>query len=270
MLTIKQQIEKTLELKCGSTMQFLQHSIGKFERSRQGLRVSYNTFKVVLDDIQTQDEPLKSVAQSLANTLRDYIFAALSFCTECHEYIPNPPAEFQCIFVQERINEFFTHLDHLVQDIESTFSEATDICLLMAAKYQGVRPQSLKSNKTLLDMITFPHFCEIEEDVADLNEKLNNAKMLLDDLYAMYFNILQTSPIFFTDNPDPVVELQTIANAMKEHLDECERLFVKKTTLFKMLYDRLSEPEKAEFARQLNTEEKEEEDHEEEDSDSYM
>jgi hypothetical protein len=53
----------------------------------------------------------------------------------------------------------------------------------MAAKHQSVRPQSLNSNRRFLDMITFPHFCEIEEDVAGLTDNIKEVKQLLDDLY---------------------------------------------------------------------------------------
>ena len=138
------------------------------------------------------------------------------------------------------------------------------MCLKMAAKYQGVRAQSLKSNKHLLDMITFPHFCVIEEDVNDLHQKLLEGKMLMDDLYWMYFKLMETSAVFLTDKPDPVVELENIASAMREQLGECERLFVKKTSLFKKLYDKLDGPQKEEFARQLSSRQQNEDNEEEE------
>jgi hypothetical protein len=261
MTDLKQQMEKLLEQQFAGHIQFLQLSVGTFVDSLQDLKKQSRALNAVLAQIQSEPQPLKSMAQDLANFLRDYIFAALTWCTGHDRFIPVPSVQFQHLFSRSTLLEFFSREASLSSEIHANFARATKSCLSMAARYQSVRPQSLKSNKQLLDMITFPHFCEIEEDVHDLNELLGVAKSLVDDLYMWYFKLMEFSPVFATDTEDPILELQIIADAMKEQLADCERLFVKKTSLFKKLYEKLSAIEKEEFARRLS---KDKDDNEEE------
>ncbi|OHT01698.1 hypothetical protein TRFO_31396 [Tritrichomonas foetus] len=264
MTTLKDRVEDLLAQKFAGSVAFLQSAIAKFSHSLQSIKTSYRAVHFALVTAQSIDKPLKQSARTLANTLRDYIYSSLTFCTEYNEYIPKPTTEFQNLFLRSRITEFLSRQDSLSSDIKDIFESSTELCLKMAAKYQGVRPQSMKGNKRLLDQMTFPSFCDIEEDIEDLHTNLQSGKMLLDDLYMMYFKFIDNSSVFLTEKTDPVVELENLTTTMREELDECERLFVRKTSLFKKLYDRLDVDEKQEFARQLATEKPHEEEEEEE------
>jgi hypothetical protein len=240
-------------------MRFFQVAVRQFMVSYENIREQARSLQFAISSIQQETQPLKSMAQTLANSLRDLIFGALSFCTEHDEYVPHPGCEFEHFFLRSDLIEFMTKQESLATDIDNSFAAATQRCLAMAAKYQSVRPQSLKSNKQFLDMVTFPHFCEIEEDVAGLNDNLKQVKLLLDDLYEMYFKLMEMSAVYLTDKSDPVSELENIALMMRENLRECERLFVKKTSLFKKYYDRLSSVDKEEFTKQLTSDQPPEE-----------
>jgi hypothetical protein len=264
MLSLKERIEELVNESFASHMHFFQEAVRQFMVSYENIREQVRSLQLVIASIQQEAQPLKSMAQTLANSLRDLIFGALSFCTEHEEYIPHPGAEFEHFFLRSDLIEFVSKQESLVTDIHSSFAAATQRCLVMAAKYQSVRPQSLKSNKQFLDMVTFPHFCEIEEDVTGLHENLKQAKLLLDDLYSMYFKLMDTSAVYLTDKSDPVSELESIALMMREQLHECERLFVKKTSLFKKLYDKLDGGQKEEFTKQLLNDQPLEKDEEEE------
>ena len=268
MITLKDRIDELLSQKFAGSVLFLQNAIGKFTHAIQNIKSSYKIVHAAIANVQGQDEPLKTAARTLANSLRDYIFSALTFCTEFGDYIPNPTAEFQNLFLRSSMTEFLSHIDSLTSDISEVFNTATEQCLTMAAKYQGIRPQSMKMNKRLLDLVSFPSFCDIEEDVEDLHENIQRGKALIDDLYMLYFKLMDSSAVFLTEKSDPVVELENIAHTMREQLDECEKLFVRKTSLFKLLYDRLDPDEKLEFQRQLAAEKPHEEEEEEEEEES--
>ncbi|KAK8835048.1 hypothetical protein M9Y10_002362 [Tritrichomonas musculus] len=264
MITLKDHVESLLNQKYAGNLLFLKNAVRKFSNSLQNIKTSYKAVHFALVTVQSQEEPQKQAARSLSNTLRDYIYSSLTFCTEYNEYIPKPSTEFENLFLRSTVIEFFSRQDSLSADIKEVFDNSTEMCLRMAAKYQGIRPQSMKGNKGLLDLISFPNFCEIEEDIEDLHENLQKGKLLIDDLYTMYFKFIDNSSVFMTEKPDPVVELENLASTMREQLDECEKLFVKKTSLFKVLYNRLDPEEKLEFQRQLTAEKPQEEEEEEE------
>jgi hypothetical protein len=265
MLTLKERIEDLVNESFVNHMRFFQEAVGQFMLSYENIREQARSLQSAIYGIQQESQPLKSMAQTLTNSLRDLIFGALSFCTEHDKFIPHPGAEFEHFFLRSALVEFMSKQESLVTDIHASFATATQRCLVMAAKYQSVRPQSLKSNKQYLDVVTFPHFCEIEEDVTGLHDNLKEVKLLLDDLYWMYFKLMETSSVYLTDKADPVSELENIALMMKEQLHECERLFVKKTSLFKKLYEKLNGVEREEFTKQLSNDQPPEEDEEEED-----
>jgi chemotaxis protein histidine kinase CheA len=264
MLTLKERIEELVGESYPSHMSFFQDPVRRFLGSYDAIREQGRSLRTLISSIQQEAHPLKSTAQTLANSLRDFIFGALSFCTEHEEFLPQPGPEFEHFFLRSDLAEFMSKEDSLVASLHRSFATATQRCLVMAAKYQSVRPQSFKSNKQLADMVTFPHFCEIEEDVFDLDDNLKSAKLLLDDLYMMYFKLMETSAVYHTDQSDPVSELESIAGEMRERLGECERLFARKTSFFKKLYDNLKVGEREEFTKQLWNEQPPDEGEEEE------
>jgi hypothetical protein len=245
-----------------------QESVRQFLLALETLRDQSDPVLRNLARIQEDAQPLKSHAQSLANSLRDHIFAALSFCTSHDEYIPSPCVEFEHFFLRSDLSEFMSKQESLAADIRASFARAIQRCLAMAARYQSVRPQSLKSNKLFLDMVTFPHFCDIKEDVNDLHENLKAAKSLVDDLYQLYFKLMEAAA-YLSERCDPVSDLENIAFQMREQVGECERLFVKKTSYFMKLYNRLDAGEKEEFARQLFKEKPIDEGEEDEEEDMF-
>ena len=264
MITLKERVENLLNQKYVGNLLFFKNAVSKFSSSLVNIKTSYKSVYTALVTVQNQEEPQKSSARNLTNSMRDYIFSSLTFCTEYTEYIPNPSTEFKNLFLRSTVIEFLSRQDNLCSDIKAVFDETTEMCLKMSAKYQGIRAQSMKSSKGLLDLVNFPNFCDIEEDIQNLHDNLEKGKLLIDDLYLMYFKFIDNSSVFMTEKADPVVELESIAATMREELDECEKLFVKKTSLFKVLYNRLDENEKLEFQRQLTAEKRHEEEEEEE------
>ena len=159
-------------------------------------------------------------------------------------------------------------IDFLVEKINSKFSKLTNICLVYAAKYQEISPQSHKANKTLLDLSKFPNICEIEEDYYEMANKIATITTLINQLYEKYLKFIKCSAIFISNNPNPVQELSEIVHEMREKLDECEELFVKKATYFKKIFDSLPENEKQEFMHYLHPNEEEEEKESEEENEN--
>jgi chemotaxis protein histidine kinase CheA len=264
MLTLKERLDDLVSESFAGPMSFFQDAVRQFLSSYDTIREQARALRTLISSIQQEAHPLKSTAQTLANSLRDFIFGALSFCTEHEEFLPRPGPEFEHFFLRSDLAEFMSKQDSLVEDIRSSFATATQRCLVMAARYQSVRPQSLKSNKQLVEMVTFPHFCEIEEDVLDLDDNLKTVRLMLDDLYMMYFKLMDMSAVSFTDKSDPVLELESMAGEMRESLHECERLFARKFSLFRTLYDKLNGFEREEFTKQLSNEQPPDEAEEEE------
>lgn len=227
----------------------IQNAMTKYHKITSDFRMQYRTLRSLLDEIQETEEPLKQQAKTLINSLRDFIFTSLTFCTSYKDAIPGSPADFQQYFLQSDLREYLSRQDLWNRELTSIFTNATNQCLEMAAKYQSVRAQSLKVNRKLLDMMTFPHFCEIEENVEDLKKLIHTGKSIIIDIYAYFFRIMKTRSFYTTEEADPVAEIQQMADMMREQLSECECKFVKKTALLRKLLDQLSPKEREEFER---------------------